>query len=361
MKLLHITATHLNPNGGIPYVLNNLSRFQNKISGLEVKVLSLCAKVDHIENQSFIHLGKSKVTNFIEHFSPDIVILHSFFYLEYNFVVRYLHRNNIPYFIEPHGSFNKNAMKKSFIKKFIANRTIFRNQIRKATGYIFLNKGEMENSIYRTKNDIIINNGVLTNEINFQILPNNSSIDFYYIGRYDYKPKGIDKLLLALEILDRLEYKFVFQMWGTGNKKDFNKIQSKIKNFKNIRVIVNNGLYGAEKNILEQIGPMLLASRMEGFPMTVLEALAYGNPCALSKETNLSEVVEQNEVGWILSDNPQEIAQQLIQIHNQYNIEKNSYIIKCKKFVSSKFDWSQIAIESHIHLNNFLKQNRRVL
>ena len=49
MKILHITAAHLNGNNGIPAVLKALSTEQNKIEDVEARVLSLCEPADQME------------------------------------------------------------------------------------------------------------------------------------------------------------------------------------------------------------------------------------------------------------------------------------------------------------------------
>lgn len=49
MKILHITATHLKPDGGVPIVLKKLVIEQNKIDNIKSTVISLVADVDDMQ------------------------------------------------------------------------------------------------------------------------------------------------------------------------------------------------------------------------------------------------------------------------------------------------------------------------
>lgn len=66
MKLLHITATHLNPAGGIPVVLKNLVEAQNQIKGFEARVLSLKAGTNNMHSSFFDILGNEKIKEYLE-------------------------------------------------------------------------------------------------------------------------------------------------------------------------------------------------------------------------------------------------------------------------------------------------------
>ena len=120
MKLLHITATHLKPAGGVPVVLKELVTEQNQISDFVAKVISVVAPVDEMKSPYFDYVPLDKLESYLDTYKPDFAILHSFYYLEYNTVAHLLNKFKIKYFIEPHGSFGQQALKKSKIKKWIA-------------------------------------------------------------------------------------------------------------------------------------------------------------------------------------------------------------------------------------------------
>ena len=198
MKLLHVTATHLKPDGGVPVVLKELSYWQNEIENVSSMVISLVSPVDDMESKYFKYVPSEKFESFIIEFAPDFVILHSFYYLNYNYTVKILLKYNIPYFIEPHGSFGQAAMKKSYFKKKIANNTIFKKQLKNAFGFIFLNDAEKKDSVYHTSHDLIIPNGINVDKEKYK--KNDNQVIFYFIGRYDIMHKGLDYMFEALDI-----------------------------------------------------------------------------------------------------------------------------------------------------------------
>ncbi|MGE9963658.1 glycosyltransferase [Fusicatenibacter saccharivorans] len=353
MKLLHITATHLNPAGGVPVVLKELVSEQNKIDGFSARVLSLKASVDKMDSIYFDELQGGTFSEYINDFSPDICILHSFYYIEYNNVVKELKKKKIPYLIEPHGSFGKSAMDKSRLKKFIANHTIFRKQIVNSIGYVFLNKEEYNDSIYHKKHDIVIPNGVCTDDIEHGY--QNKKRSFYFIGRYDVSHKGLDYLFDALDILESEGEHLHVDFYGTGSEEQCKYVNHRIDNYHNL-VVKNNGpIYGSDKKIqLEQKGIMLLVSRYEGFPMTVLEAWKYGNPCIVTPGTNVYAETRDTNLGWVTALDSREIAKTIKCANREYSDSKEKYITNCKNYVTATYAWSCIAQQSYNTIKDVL-------
>ncbi len=345
MRLLHVTATHLNPTGGVPVVLYELVREQNEIEGFTARVLSLKASVSQMESEYFDSLENKSFETYVNEYKPDVVILHSFFYVEYNAVVRCLIKNNIPYLIEPHGSFGCEAMHKSRIKKWIANKTIFRRQLKYSRAYVFLNSAEQRDSVYRTERDIIIPNGIKPDKIIWDKRFKEKHL--YFIGRYDINHKGLDYLMKALKIIDEKGIDIKVCFWGKGGKEDTNFLVREIKALRHIKVSEGGPIYGEHQSeVLEQLGPMLLTSRYEGFPMTILEAWAYGNPCIVTPGTNMYEEISNNNLGWGTMLDEEEIANTILFAVNDYLEHAELYIDHCKKYVSEKYAWKAIAMES---------------
>lgn len=359
MKLLHITATHLNPSGGVPVVLKNLVNEQNNIIGFSARVLSLKATVERMESKYFDFLGNQCFKTYIREFNPDIVIIHSFFYFSYISVGRILNKLGIQYVIEPHGSFGRAALnQKSKLIKKIANFTLFQRLIKNSKAFIFLNEMEQANSVFRTPFDIIIPNGINPNLINFTEIPKTQyTKHIYYIGRFDIIHKGLDYLLEALCILDKGNEKIDICLFGDGDIETKKIIQNKISHFNSIRVINMGPLYGSDQQIvLEQFGPMILTSRYEGFPMTILEALAYGNPCIVTPGTNVSDEIREQGLGWAVELNSQKIAEGIRDACNDYSVHRIRYIKRCKEYVRDNYSWKLIAGNSYHSLLDLIEK-----
>lgn len=351
VKLLHITATHLNLTGGIPVVLRELVNAQNKIEGFEARVLSVVADVFEMKSQYFDHMGNKFFEEYICGFLPDVVIFHSHYYFEYLKLYKTLIKLGIPYFIEPHGSFGKAALQKSKYKKLVANEVLLRSFMKKAKGYIFLNEREKADSKYRTGCDLVIANGINADEI-LEEYESKEQWSFYFIGRFDISHKGLDYLFDALDILEQKGEAIRLELYGTGPEENIAYINNRIRKYSSLQVTNCGPVYGAEqKELLEKRGVMVLTSRYEGFPMTVLEAWKYGNPCLVTAGTNVKDEVVAHQLGWGTDLNSNSIANAILQAQKDYSLRKEEYIRNCKSYVKNMYSWDHLAQVSYDRLS----------
>ena len=343
MRLLHITATHLNQAGGIPVVLEELVNAQNSIDGFYARVLSAKADTAEINSCYFDWLAGTDFDEYIEAFDPDVVIFHSHYYFEYIKLYRTLLKKRIPYYIEPHGSFGKAALLKSKHKKRIANMLVFCSYMKHANGFIFLNEREKQDAQFRTGNDLVIPNGIKKSEIKKNVAFTEPWF-FYYIGRFDMNHKGLDYLFDALDLLEDEGIKISFRFYGTGTDAEVDYINLRISKYKLLDVINCGPIYGIDQlETLEQCGIMVLTSRYEGFPMTVLEAWKYGNPCLVTEGTNVSDEIEKYKLGWKTKLNCYSIKNSIISAKDHYLLDRKQYVIRCKEYVSDNYSWDHIA------------------
>ncbi len=361
MRILHITATHLNPTGGVVVVLKNLTEAQNAIDGVDSRVLSIRAKVDEIDSPYFSFLGTDNIFTFIEKYNPDMAILHSFFCFDYVATTKALLKMKIPFFIEPHGSFGRQAMNKSYVKKIVANNTIFKSQIKDSVGYIFTNQAEYLDSVYRSSNELIIPNGIIPEVVHDARNKDTESISnptIYFLGRYDIHHKGLDYLFDALDYLEKEEYEVKINLYGTGNKKQLEFIESHIKKYKVISVENCGTIYGLDKKkALEKCNILILTSRYEGSPMTVLDGLSYGNPCIATPGTNIAEEVANNRIGWRAELDAGSIAKTIIEAVEDYKLNGNDYYYRCREYVLSNYAWDRIGKYSIEQYNKVLNKH----
>ncbi|MDT2767636.1 glycosyltransferase [Globicatella sulfidifaciens] len=363
MKILHITATHLNKAGGIPVVLENLVKHQNKIDHVQAQVLSVRHDIKNIESDFFFYRKNfSDVCEFILNYEPEIVIFHGAYFYEYVKISKHLKEIGFEYYIEPHSSFGKEAQKKGRVKKIIANRTVFKNFIISAFGYIFLNEHEKNNSIFHTNNDLIIPNGI-EEDLSIGVEKNlNNKVRLYFIGRIDINHKGLDILFKELKKLDVEEQDFEIRIYGKGSDKETKMLNHMIKEFNKIKVLYEGPIFDeAKKRMLVESNIMILTSRYEGFPMTVLEALAFGNPCIVTDGTNVREIVEKNNLGW--GTDYKDISKTIKRAIVDYKKNMDHYTKNTRKYVLSNYLWTTIASDS-INLlmksqkDNYKKQMR---
>jgi glycosyltransferase involved in cell wall biosynthesis len=346
MKILHITSTHLEKYAGIPEVLKKLVKYQNKIKDITSKVLSVKSPVDKIESKHFVFYDKYEdIFKYIDIFNPDVVIFHGLYFFKYIRISNYLKSINVRYYIQPHSSFMLSAQKRN-IKKYLANKLVFNKFINNAYGYIFLNEEEKYKSIFRKEKDIIIPNGIENMHDNISLKDkNNSEIVIYFIGRIDIKHKGLDLLLEDLKKIDNKKRNFVLNIYGPGLKTDIKYITKKIKDFKNLKIFYKGPIYDEDKyKMLKKSNIMILTSRYEGFPMTVLEALYFGNPCIVSEGTNVSKLIQNNNLGWAVGKNS--ISKTLLYAIDDYLSKKELYVFKTRDFILNNYDWEIISHKS---------------
>jgi len=347
MKILHITAAPISLNSGITSVLMNLTEEQNKLPHTRAEVLSMADHCESLTFDYFVHYSKKdEIMDYLDSYEPDVAIIHGFFRVQYYKMAKYLKEKNIPYMIEPHGSFGKQAMQKSWLKKKVANATIFRFLIKDAIGYIFTNKAEIKDSIYRTANDCIIPNGIVASTIKQISLDrkNNETPCFYFLGRYDINHKGLDYLFDALDILEEQKYNVKVNLYGIGNEEQNEYVKNRISKYKNLIVVDNGTIYGQAKvDALTSDNILILTSRYEGSPMTVLDALSFGNPCLVTPGTNVADEIVANGLGWSTELNAEKIADTILLAQKEYMRSQDNYVTKCRNYVLDNCSWARMA------------------
>lgn len=344
MKILHIPQRRFalrKAISGIKTVLLEEIKWENKIEGIESKILIY----DKIEESNILFINKISIKEDILNYKPDFIIFDGFWTIQHYFIAKFLKKNKIKYYIKPHGAFNKIAQRNSrikFIKKLVARILFFDRYVKNSEGLIFLNETEKQNSIYRSKNEFILPNGIEKKDFNLNFVNETEKIKFIFLGRIDIFHKGIDILLETL--LKNKEYliknKIVFNFYGKGRKKDmtiFNQYLNKIPQIVKYKGVV----YGEEKyKVLQDNDIFILTSRFEGMPMGVLEALDSGLPCFITRETGMGEYVKRYRCGWEVS-NIDNLEQEFKNFIAEYTKNKEIYIQNTQK-CKEKFLWNKL-------------------
>lgn len=356
MKILHVTTIGFhshNKNSGVPSVLKPLSEEQNKIDGVEARVLS----IRYNEDEYFDTLGDMTMEQYIDYYKPDIVLFHTIYFVEYVKFAKILKKKHIPFVVEPHGSFGKQAMQKSRLKKWLANHTLFRSLIKDSEVFIYTNSGEKANSIYPKKKSVVIPNGVSEEVVTHSTNLKGSIPIFYFLGRFSIHHKGLDYLLDALKILESKSENITVYFYGIGDDQEMKFMQDGIRGFRNVKAVLKGTIFGDEKlKALEEANILILTSRYEGSPMTVLDALSYGNPCLVTPGTNVADEIYSNNIGWTTKLDANSIAETIIKAKNDYLNNVNVYTQRCKAYVSDNYLWSKIAKQSVVEYEAIIRK-----
>lgn len=343
MNIIHIGHATIYANG-VGQVIMNLTKAQRD-KGHIVTSLTVCKKKD----LSLPLIEVSDIYNFtqiINDSKPDIVIFHSLYLWKYIIFYKLLNQKNIPYLIQLHGALSQENYKKSHLKKWLANFLFYKSFIKKAQGIIYLNDGEYAKSIVPQMNDkyAIIPNGVALYPIHKK--PHNSQVitHILYLGRIEGYHKGLDILIEAIKLLENKGYseKVHFDFYGTGDSKAVELFKSQIKELSKIATFHGPAYGKLKENVLANSDIFILTSRSEGMPMGVLEALAHGMPCIVTPQTNMADIIETNQCGWVTNLGANYIAETIETAIRHFGNNSTELQSNAKK-AASQYSWDKIA------------------
>ena len=355
MKIIHIANLGQENYNGITEVVKHLSTAQLKL-GHEVLVFHLYTRCV-IELDSHIQIVDSykKFKESINLFKPDIIIFHSIYKPQYFRFMRFCIKNKIPYLVTFHGGANKTSLNKGKWKKCFANLIFVNKFIKNSSGIIYLNENEKINDSRFSKfaPNYILNNGVNL-PLNTHYNPIKSDkVRFLFLGRYDYLHKGIDIFIDALDIIYKeIKDKAVFNFYGQGA---YDQLKNDTEKFRDI-VSVNCSVYDSEKEAaFFNSDVFLLPSRFEGMPIVILEALSYGLPCIITRQTNMVELVK--DAGKIIDCDAESLANAILFFTNSGPDKLRYMSDKALEYIKP-MTWDNIALQSiNLYMSIINKNN----
>lgn len=181
-------------------------------------------------------------------------------------------------------------------------------------------------------------------------LPNKPLILF--VGRIDDPRKGLDILLNAFKlILKRIDA--ILLVVGKGN---LNKVMKQINS---LGITENVFLIGfVSEDVLKKIYSIcdvyVCPSRLEGFGLTIIEAVAAGKPVVSTKVGAIPEIVNNADIGILVSFNElNEMVQAIFDCLNNGSKQKNIKI-KNLDYLKKNFNWKKCAKETLIAYNGVI-------
>lgn len=210
---------------------------------------------------------------------------------------------------------------KVMYRNVICNRII---AISKSVEKDIISSGAWQNKVEVIYNAIDVNKYVNTEkEKNF----NKNNIIIGNVARFIPEVKGQDILMNAIEILkkSRPNIKCIFAgAPDEKHKKDFKQTQKKVIKCgleKNITMLGN--VLDIPK-FLKGIDIFVLPSRLEGFGISLLEAMCMGIPCIASRLDGPEEILEFGKRGKLFEpQNPAALATLIDQVIENYDEEKS--------------------------------------
>lgn len=142
----------------------------------------------------------------------------------------------------------------------------------------------------------VLNNSVDTYS---ERLYNVKATGILFLGRFGRR-KGIYDLLQVIKILDeKIDRKYMFYLCGDG---EIDKVKKIINSMKISHRIGYIGWLDLEskKELYKKIKINILPSYNEGFPMTILETMAYGIPNISTRVASIPEIIKDGSNGVLI-------------------------------------------------------------
>ena len=343
MVVLHIARVDENRASGVSVVVPQHIRAQSAFA--TVAFLNLADHCPEGVDNFFTYQKPFLLDELTPPFNkPDIVIFHEVYRPSFIAISRILRREGIPYIVVPHGSLTQEAQSMKWIKKKVANFLVFNRFVNCAAAVQCLSEKEMNTSNVKAAKFIGTNGCCVPEQQKLGF--GEGKIRFSYVGRLDAFHKGLDLMLDAFKMLVSTPYakKCELNIYGPDYQGRYARLEGMIaERGLGEFVTLHPAVFGKEKeSVLLGTDVFVQTSRFEGMPMGILEALAYGLPCLITKGTTLGDSVEKYDAGWVAETNVQSVFECLVRaIEGKENFWGKS--LGALALINENFVWDKIA------------------
>ena len=275
---------------------------------------------------------------------PDLVIFETVYVFAFNRFVYDVWEKKIPYIIVPRGSLTASAQHIKPLKKQIGNLIFFKKFVKRALAIQYLTENEYKESGNKwNKSYLIISNGIAIKDT-VKIWKGNGlmSLKGVFIGRISIYHKGLDLLIDACTRVQMQlrKYSCTIHVYGPDREGAKKVLRQRVVNngISDILIIEEAPVFDQVKEqVLLSSDFFVLTSRLEGHPMGLIEALAYGLPCLVTEGTNMATEIEKYGAGWSSETSAEGIALAL----EKMLLERDLFSVKSSQAIklSKQYNW----------------------
>lgn len=352
MKVLEVVPVRRISAGPVAVVKSVASRLTGM--GYHVSVLSP-GGYDDTASQ-FLDMGVRVVSSLGElrrtASRPDLVHFHGALNPRFIPVGFHCRRQSIPYIVSPHGNLMPQALSHNWLKKKVALETILRWYLGRARCYHALCSEEADAilALYPRVDVRVIHNGVDIGEMPMESMSRSQHTKprtIAFLGRIDVPHKGIDLLLdgaiqaaLRPQVTHDVRIRIAGMFASEHDKSVFEDLMSRGASALASYV---GPKYGSEKTaFLRDCDAFIHTSRYEGMPMAILEAMAEGKPCIVTRGTNMADIVSRCDGGWVIGSDPASISEMLAQVSSVDEAVLHDKGSRCLRWCKENHNWGAL-------------------
>lgn len=369
MRIVHFLLGRCNPYSanGVDKTVYYLSKYQ-AVLGHDVAVFSITSKpalpvpgvmVKVYKPRKFPFLLPERLLHDLLEWEPDVIHLHSVYIPQHTTLVMWLRKYKIPYVVTPHGGLSPYVTRRRWYLK-VPYKYFFELPLLNNALFVHTVADKKDIQAYGVRVPIVeapncIDLGQVPNSINKEILLQyvpeaEEKRIFLFLGRLDPLFKGLDLLLQAFA--QCMHSNTVLVLFGPDWKGSKAYLQDLVKEL-NLRgrVFFPGPIYGEEKfHVLGSADVFVHTSRSEGLPFGVLEALAMGRPCLLTRVANPMGKVSEYKAGIVVEPKVKAIAEGLKIFSTMPQEELLKMGVKARHLVEKEFNWektTRIIVEAY--------------
>jgi glycosyltransferase involved in cell wall biosynthesis len=339
MRVTHFLVGRCNPDGsnGVDKSVFHLATAQAHL-GHDVSIFGLSPKpaipIPGVDARTYppsgtasrLDLPSRRLWRDLRGWRPDVVHIHSMYIPANAVVAQGLRRRGIPYVITPHGAASEYVMRRRPYLKRTYRALVERPTLNRAA-FVHAIADQQAIRDYGVVSPLVVApNGIDTESVPEglaqqacragTVLADRSRVALF-LGRLDHVRKGLDLLVEALAEVARREPELSVVLVGPdhGTSRRFLADLAERRGVSS-RVLFWGPVFGPEKfRLLGAADFVVHPARSEaGVPASVLEAMAVGRPCLVSRPSDPDGVIADHDAGLVVEPTVPAIAQGLEQL-----------------------------------------------